>query len=494
VVTQPYLKTLRFPTHSSRSFVQCPVASRLDANPDGHPIDGTLAINELKEWVARAYRYYIWDGVKFYINGQELKSHDPLYLRPQDTNFPSDPPATIRLDETIAWPLPKNALGTSNIRIVVTLLPEQLRPFRGAGGTTEARIRRIDVNEGISILRHKREVAFGNFYPIVPALEDIDRWWGCEIHFEPALDEWWQVRNIKRGARPVEQLRNRLKSILNNPDEVAHDRLIMRIRQEIRTYWDLIEQNTNTENGTDTTNEDGQETDPSVNAAGSDSGTNTNTGTENGIDTTNEDGQETDPSVDAAGSDSGTNTNTDSNVENEPATEGGRNRPRGTPPPRPQITLISAREPEQIVERMCKRFHLIAQQLTTRHNGRPTLEITDEYDVQDLLHALLKLEFDDVRPEEWTPSYAGGSSRMDFLLNKEKIVIEVKKTRNNMNARTLGEELIIDIHRYQSHPRCRTLICFVFDPDNRITNPRGLENDLSRYYNGLKVEVYITPS
>ena len=56
-------------------------------------------------------------------------------------------------------------------------------------------------------------------------------------------------------------------------------------------------------------------------------------------------------------------------------------------------------------------------------------EIKDEYDVQDLLNALLRLNFDDVRPEEYTPSYAGSSTRVDFLLKKEKIVIEVKKTR-----------------------------------------------------------------
>ena len=45
-----------------------------------------------------------------------------------------------------------------------------------------------------------------------------------------------------------------------------------------------------------------------------------------------------------------------------------------------------------------------------RHGGRNTLDVRDEYDVQDLLHALLKMFFKDVRSEEWTPSYAGASS------------------------------------------------------------------------------------
>ena len=59
------------------------------------------------------------------------------------------------------------------------------------------------------------------------------------------------------------------------------------------------------------------------------------------------------------------------------------------------------------------RFHKVARQLRTRHSNRVTIEVNDEYDVQDLLHAVLLLFFDDVRKEEWTPSYAGGASRQD---------------------------------------------------------------------------------
>ena len=82
---------------------------------------------------------------------------------------------------------------------------------------------------------------------------------------------------------------------------------------------------------------------------------------------------------------------------------------------------------EVILERIFMRFYKIARQLRNRHGNRQTLSIEDEYDVQDLLHALLHLYFDDIRPEEWTPSYAGKSARVDFLLKNEKTVIEVKK-------------------------------------------------------------------
>ena len=125
------------------------------------------------------------------------------------------------------------------------------------------------------------------------------------------------------------------------------------------------------------------------------------------------------------------------------------------------------------LENLCKRFHRVANQLRNRHSQRETLRIEVEYDVQDLFHALLKLEFDDIRAEEWSPSYAGGASRTVFLLKQEKVVIEIKKTRNGLEDKQVGEQLIIDSERYQSHPDCKTLVCFIYDPEARIGNPQG---------------------
>lgn len=73
---------------------------------------------------------------------------------------------------------------------------------------------------------------------------------------------------------------------------------------------------------------------------------------------------------------------------------------------------------DKVLSKIFEKFHICARQLKRRHAGRPTLEIKDEYDVQDLLNAILRLHFEDVRPEEWTPSYAGGNNRMDFLLKR----------------------------------------------------------------------------
>lgn len=137
-------------------------------------------------------------------------------------------------------------------------------------------------------------------------------------------------------------------------------------------------------------------------------------------------------------------------------------------------------------------FHKVVKSLRNRYNNRNTLDVDDEYDVQDLLFAILQIFFKDIRKEEWTPSYAGNSARVDFLLKEEKVVIEVKKTRKTMKDKDLGEQLIIDIAKYKSHPDCKKLICFIYDPEGRIVNPEGIVKDLENENKNF-VKIYINP-
>lgn len=147
----------------------------------------------------------------------------------------------------------------------------------------------------------------------------------------------------------------------------------------------------------------------------------------------------------------------------------------------------------QLIVNTFLKFHLVVGEIKKRHEHRHTLEITDEYDVQDLLRGLLRLYFNDIRDEEWTPSYAGKCTRIDFLLTQEKIAIETKMTREGLDAKKIGEELIVDIAHYQKHPLCKKLYCLVYDPEERISNPNGLIRDLSGWHNELYSEVYIVP-
>ncbi|MCL2625556.1 MAG: hypothetical protein FWD46_01895 [Cystobacterineae bacterium] len=145
-----------------------------------------------------------------------------------------------------------------------------------------------------------------------------------------------------------------------------------------------------------------------------------------------------------------------------------------------------------ILNNIFSRFHKVVKQLRTRHKNRNTLDVEDEYDMQDLLHAILQLYFDDIRPEKWTPDYAGGSSRMDFLLKNEQVVIEVKRIRERLGDRKLGEELIVDIEKYKRHPDCNRLLCFIYDPEGKLENPAGIMNDLNAKHDGF-AEVIVKP-
>ena len=139
------------------------------------------------------------------------------------------------------------------------------------------------------------------------------------------------------------------------------------------------------------------------------------------------------------------------------------------------------------------RFHKFAKEIRCRHDDRPPIIIKDEYDVQYLVHPILKLFFNDVRKEECTPSNAGGASRIDFLIADESIGVEIKMTRSGLKDKELGEQLIIDRERYKTHYKCKTLICFIYDPEELISNPEGLISDLAGDWNNMQVKVVITP-
>lgn len=147
-----------------------------------------------------------------------------------------------------------------------------------------------------------------------------------------------------------------------------------------------------------------------------------------------------------------------------------------------------------ILRQLCGRFHAVARQLRQRHDGRETLDVSDEYDAQDLMHALLTVDFEDVRPEDPCPAAAGASSRIDFYLPSIRTLLELKHTREGLTTKKLGEDLAIDIERYRSRSDCDLLVCFVYDPAGRVSNPAELEKSLSGDKGaGRMVEVVIRP-
>lgn len=192
-------------------------------------LDGTGKKTEANEvnasianYLGRTYRKFIESGLQITLDGRQVSLHDPLYVAGPtqfDTKEKQDPKATIYSTTTLDWEIPGADGEKAPITIRISLLPKEWRLNIGDGGKNDAKRRKIDQNEGVSILRANREV----LYDKVPYLigtkgqysyEENDRWWGCEISFPPELDECFQVRYIKRGAEPIGPLKDRLREEL----------------------------------------------------------------------------------------------------------------------------------------------------------------------------------------------------------------------------------------------------------------------------------------
>jgi hypothetical protein len=176
------------------------------------------------------------------------------------------------------------------------------------------------------------------------------------------------------------------------------------------------------------------------------------------------------------------------------------------PQPHPSISISSSStlepgsqhtqlgsDPVELVKVVCGRFHAVVRQLRLRGEYRTTLQVEDEVDVHDLLHALLRIQFNNIDTDEWTPSYSSGSSRTTLLLNESRLAVIVKKTRPGLTAKDLTDQLRIDVARYRCHGRCTTLLCFMYDPDGRIGNPQGLEASLTSVNDSFVVDVLVAP-
>lgn len=150
-------------------------------------------------------------------------------------------------------------------------------------------------------------------------------------------------------------------------------------------------------------------------------------------------------------------------------------------------------EATQILEHLFLRFHSVAKQLQKRQRERKPFIVKDEYDVQDLLYSLLQIYFDDVRPEEYCPSYAGTSARIDFFLKEEQVAIEAKMASKDHGRKMIAKELILDKEYYRKKERVRVLYCLVYDPYEIITNPQGFENDISEKRENFEAKVFVVP-
>lgn len=202
-------------------------------------IDSDFKIEELKHRLGRIYRKFIGEEIiknskvekndnirKIFVDdgtsNELVTAHDPLY-HTKNSKFPEDERAELQKDLVINYPVhnvdaPKSGEKTGKITIRTSILPRSWRvgrnnaELKGYGGVSaHNNARKVFQNEGFSILRNGREVYYGSIPHFSPVTKPLDRFWGGEIDFDPVLDHWFSVKNIKIGARPLKELRDELQ-------------------------------------------------------------------------------------------------------------------------------------------------------------------------------------------------------------------------------------------------------------------------------------------
>src|SRR5262245_16027871 len=185
-------------------------------------------IEEIKHWIARTYRKFISSQIVaqgkllknnsriiIKLNDEKIEAFDPLYAVPNE-HFPATTAATMYEEIHFEMPVPPDAgvsYKTCPVTIRMSMLPEQWRKEPGAGGNSLAKKLHIPDNERFSMVRTGRQI----FYDVMARFkatvhhDAIDRLWSSEICFDPLLDSYFSVRNIKRGARFVKELREKVQ-------------------------------------------------------------------------------------------------------------------------------------------------------------------------------------------------------------------------------------------------------------------------------------------
>jgi hypothetical protein len=132
-----------------------------------------------------------------------LKANDPLYIMTPNSVPNHETQATNVLHgDVIKIDVPYNQRGeTAPVEVRFSVA---LPAIQKLGGNSDLGKHYLH-NTGVSFVRAAREIDFASF-GFFNSLDERHRWWGCEIRFEPILDEVFGVTNNKQSVRGVSYL------------------------------------------------------------------------------------------------------------------------------------------------------------------------------------------------------------------------------------------------------------------------------------------------
>ena len=146
----------------------------------------------------------------------------------------------------------------------------------------------------------------------------------------------------------------------------------------------------------------------------------------------------------------------------------------------------------QILEEFGNAVKKITQ---TRRKDHISFNIIDEYDVQDLLYVILKSVYPKLITEDPIAKIGSKSTKIDLILRGQGILIEVKIINTTGNSENkIIDDLKKDIESYHANKGLKTLICFVYDPQNLIKdehNIKQLEGQRTKIEHTFEVKIVI---
>lgn len=146
----------------------------------------------------------------------EVTPVDPLFLTPDARFYDETPVHAEALPEARFFvpdpDNPKRALGA--VRVRYSYMPPGFQGETQADAKASARYRVMKENNGIIILRAGRQIDVLRTVPdewSISIGQVYDRNWGCEVDFEPTLDEEFGITVNKQQAALSESMWSRLK-------------------------------------------------------------------------------------------------------------------------------------------------------------------------------------------------------------------------------------------------------------------------------------------
>ena len=199
--------------------------------------------------VGRTYRRFLSTGrltIRMAAIGPEhdikkefnVLPNDPLYLTaPSSTPPPWDARPMFNLDgerPEVTFSVPGNNGVEYPVKLRFAFATKEAREEKGgqlAGALPHGK--HASRNLGVSVVRADREITLDQ--NLLQTYDPLERWWGAEIEFPPALDEFFGVTNNKQSATNFSTMTKIMgaRSKKDSEDDMPYDEIDGGIMKEI---------------------------------------------------------------------------------------------------------------------------------------------------------------------------------------------------------------------------------------------------------------------